>query len=83
VYRRAIIEKDYMAFLKKRGLVYIMNKISKMINLNRLAEEFAKIGIKMQSPKISAGNLRNKIIEKWNLNNIQEQWERQKLLRKS
>lgn len=59
------------------------NKLEEMIKLNSLAEEFAKIGIKMQTPKISGIKLRKKIIEKWNLNNIQEQWERQKLLKKS
>lgn len=59
------------------------NKLEELTELNNLAEEFAKVGIKMQTPKISGSQLRKRIIEKWNLNNIQEQWERQKLLKKS
>jgi len=59
------------------------NKLEAMRKLNNLAEEFAKIGVKMQTPKISRTELRKKIIEKWSLNNIQEQWERQMLLKKS
>jgi len=61
----------------------IKNKLEEMIKLNDLAQEFAKIGIKIQAPKISGVKLRQKLIEKWNLNNIQERWERQMLLKKS
>lgn len=66
-----------------RQIIANKNKLDEMIKLNGLAEEFAKIGIKMQMPKISDTKLRQKLIEKWNLNNIQEQWERRTLLKKS
>lgn len=58
------------------------NQIKGLFRLNKLAEEFAKIGIKMQSSKISGNKLNAKVIDRWNLNNIQEQWERKKLLKK-
>ncbi len=57
-------------------------RTKKFLALENLAEEFAKIGIKFQSPKISGADLRKEIIKKWNLNNFEEQWERQKLLKK-
>ncbi|MBU1102499.1 hypothetical protein KJ853_02470 [Patescibacteria group bacterium] len=66
-----------------RQINVIKNKFEAMAGLNNLAEEFAKIGVKMQTPKISGEKLREKLIEKWNLNNIQEQWERQRLSKKS
>ncbi len=54
-------------------------KIKRFWQLNKLAEEFAKVGIKEQYPNITADTLRQKLIEKRNLNNLEEQWERKKL----
>jgi len=59
------------------------NQIKELFRLNKLAEEFAIIGIKIQSPKISNDQIRAKVVERWNLNNIQEQCERKMLLKKS
>lgn len=58
------------------------NKLKSFKRLTELSEEFAKIGINMQFPKICGAELKKKLIEKWNLNNFEEQWERQKLLKK-
>ena len=59
------------------------NRIKEFLRLTDLAKEFAKVGIKVRFPKISNQELKAKLIEKINLNNIQEQWERLKLLKKS
>jgi len=59
------------------------SQIKDFFQLTNLADEFAKIGIRIQFPKISDSKLKEKLIEKRNLNNIQERWERLKLLKKS
>jgi len=56
-------------------------KIKDFWRLKKLAEEFAKVGIKAQSPRISPEALEQKIIEKRNLNNLEEQCGRKKLLK--
>lgn len=58
-------------------------RIKKFLRLTDLAKEFAKVGIRAKFPKISDSKLKEKLIEKINLNNVQEQWERLKLLKKS